>query len=144
MNQSSCGLFMIGPLRSRITAYDMNKGTILRQVSNGGIRALGGQGKTSTGAWYTRDSIIVTAGGLILAPTIENPAKFCGNTNYRRCGGCSCGLSACEPGIRRHSGRRRLPNPDEHSWSSARPQFLYRLRQLPGGVRSAPKYFSLR
>jgi quinoprotein glucose dehydrogenase len=69
MNQTSCGLSMIGPPWSQLTAYDLNKGTILWQVPNGGIAALEAEGIANTGAWFPRGGVVVTAGGLIFVGT---------------------------------------------------------------------------
>jgi quinoprotein glucose dehydrogenase len=63
---------MIGPPWSQLTAYDLNKGTILWQVPNGGVAALAEQGKPNTGAQFARGGVAVTAGGLVFVGTASD------------------------------------------------------------------------
>jgi quinoprotein glucose dehydrogenase len=75
MNSTCNGLELIGPPWSQITAYDLNKGTILWQVPDGGITAFERQGKTGLGSQAPRGGVVVTAGGLILVGT-SSDRKF--------------------------------------------------------------------
>jgi quinoprotein glucose dehydrogenase len=59
----------MGPPWSTLTGYDLNAGTILWQVPNGGVPELEQQGHRDTGARLPRGSPVVTAGGLIFAAT---------------------------------------------------------------------------
>ena len=63
------GLPPIGPPWSQITAYDLNKGTILWQVPNGEMPDLVARGIRSTGSQSARAGMVVTAGGLIFIGT---------------------------------------------------------------------------
>jgi quinoprotein glucose dehydrogenase len=65
----SNGLAAIGPPWSRLTAYDLNKGTILWQVPHGEVSGLVAQGVKGTGSQAPRGGVVVTAGGLIFAAT---------------------------------------------------------------------------
>ena len=69
---TSCGLSMIGPPWSQLTAYDLNKGTILWQIPNGGVASLIEQGKPNTGAQFARGGVVVTAGGLVFVGTASD------------------------------------------------------------------------
>jgi quinate dehydrogenase (quinone) len=62
----------MGPPWSNLTAYDLNTGTILWQVPNGGITELEEQGHNDTGARLPRGGPVVTAGGLIFAATASD------------------------------------------------------------------------
>jgi quinoprotein glucose dehydrogenase len=62
----------MGPPWSTLTAYDLNTGTIMWQVPNGGIRELEEQGHNDTGARLPRGGPVVTAGGLIFAATASD------------------------------------------------------------------------
>ncbi len=62
----------VGPPWSTLTAYDLNTGTILWQVPNGGITELEREGHTDTGARAPRGGPVVTAGGLIFAATASD------------------------------------------------------------------------
>jgi quinoprotein glucose dehydrogenase len=62
----------IGPPWSNLTAYDLNTGTIMWQVPNGGIAELEEQGHNNTGARTPRGGPVVTAGGLIFAATASD------------------------------------------------------------------------
>jgi quinoprotein glucose dehydrogenase len=75
MNSRCNSLELIGPPWSQLTAYDLNKGTILWQVPDGEVTALARQGKTGLGSQAPRGGIIVTAGGLIFAGT-SSDRKF--------------------------------------------------------------------
>jgi quinoprotein glucose dehydrogenase len=64
----SNGLSAIGPPWSQLTAYDLNKGTILWQIPNGEFPRLPGN-PTNTGSHAPRGGPVVTAGGLIFVGT---------------------------------------------------------------------------
>jgi quinoprotein glucose dehydrogenase len=63
------GLSAIGPPWSQLTAYDLNKGTILWQVPNGEVSGLVAQGVRGTGSHAPRGGVVVTAGGLVFVAT---------------------------------------------------------------------------
>ncbi|QHN04205.1 PQQ-binding-like beta-propeller repeat protein [Granulicella sp. WH15] len=69
---SSEGLPAIGPPWSSLTAYDMNKGTIKWQIPLGEVEELVAKGIRNTGSYWPRGGPVVTAGGLIIAPTISD------------------------------------------------------------------------
>ena len=75
MNSRCNGLELIGPPWSQLTAYDLNKGTIVWQVPDGEVTALARQGKTGLGSQAPRGGLVVTAGGLIFAGT-SSDRKF--------------------------------------------------------------------
>jgi quinoprotein glucose dehydrogenase len=68
----SYNLSAMGPPWSNVTAYDLNTGTILWQVPNGGVTQLERQGHKDTGARRPRGGPVVTAGGLIFAATASD------------------------------------------------------------------------
>jgi glucose dehydrogenase len=68
----SGGLSAMGPPWSNLTAYDLNSGTILWQVPNGGVLALEKEGHSGTGARDPRGGPVLTAGGLIFAATASD------------------------------------------------------------------------
>jgi len=68
----SNGLSAIGPPWSRLTAYDLNSGTIKWQVNNGGVAALAAQGHRDTGAHFPRAGVVVTASGLVFTSTASD------------------------------------------------------------------------
>jgi glucose dehydrogenase len=63
------GLSPLGPPWSQITAYDLNKGTIMWQVPNGETLELASRGATATGSQGARSGMVVTAGGLLFIGT---------------------------------------------------------------------------
>jgi quinoprotein glucose dehydrogenase len=63
------GLPPIGPPWSQLTAYDLNKGTMLWQIPNGEVRDLAARGTRATGSQGARAGMVVTAGGLIFIGT---------------------------------------------------------------------------
>ncbi len=65
----SNGMEIIGPPWSRMTAYDLNKGTIKWWIPLGNITQLAKKGITGTGSQLPRGGPVVTAGGLIFATT---------------------------------------------------------------------------
>jgi quinoprotein glucose dehydrogenase len=69
MIQPSTGLSAIGPPWSQITAYDLNKGTILWQVPDGDVASLAAKGIVSTGSHAPRGGVVATAGGLLFIGT---------------------------------------------------------------------------
>jgi quinoprotein glucose dehydrogenase len=66
------GLPPIGPPWSQLTAYDLNKGTILWQIPNGEVRDLAAKGTRDTGSQGARAGMVVTAGGLIFIGTPDH------------------------------------------------------------------------
>ena len=71
----SNGLAAISPPWSQLTAYDLNKGTILWQVPNGSVWGLEQYGIENTGAHVPRNGPVVTGGGLIFIAT-SSDRKF--------------------------------------------------------------------
>jgi glucose dehydrogenase len=67
MIQPSTGLSAIGPPWSQITAYDLNKGTILWQIPDGEVSALAPV--TGTGSHAPRGGPVATGGGLLFVGT---------------------------------------------------------------------------
>jgi quinoprotein glucose dehydrogenase len=65
----SNGLTAIGPPWSRITAYDLNTGTIKWQIPNGSVTAMTELGHADTGALAPRGGIVATASGLLFIAT---------------------------------------------------------------------------
>jgi quinoprotein glucose dehydrogenase len=59
------GLPAIGPPWSTLTAYDMNKGTILWQVPFGETKSLAEKGAANTGSYWPRGGPVATAGGIV-------------------------------------------------------------------------------
>ena len=75
MIQPSTGLSAIGPPWSQITAYDLNKGTILWQKPNGDVASLAAKGITGTGSHAPRGGVVATGGGLLFIGT-SSDRKF--------------------------------------------------------------------
>jgi quinoprotein glucose dehydrogenase len=73
MIQPSTGLSAIGPPWSQITAYDLNKGTILWQIPDGEVSKLAPV--TGTGSHAPRGGVVATAGGLLFIGT-SSDRKF--------------------------------------------------------------------
>ena len=69
------GLPTIGPPWSQITAYDLNKGTMLWQVPNGETPQLVARGVRNTGSQGARAGMVVTAGGLIFIGTPDRKLR---------------------------------------------------------------------
>jgi quinoprotein glucose dehydrogenase len=67
MIQPSTGLSAIGPPWSQITAYDLNKGTILWQIPDGEVSKLAPT--TGTGSHAPRGGPVATGGGLLFVGT---------------------------------------------------------------------------
>ena len=67
MIQPSTGLSAIGPPWSQITAYDLNKGTILWQIPDGEVSALAPV--TGTGSHAPRGGPVATGGGVLFVGT---------------------------------------------------------------------------
>ena len=67
MIQPSTGLSAIGPPWSQITAYDLNKGTILWQMPDGEVSELAPV--TGTGSHAPRGGPVATGGGLLFVGT---------------------------------------------------------------------------
>jgi len=67
MIQPSTGLSAIGPPWSQITAYDLNKGTILWQIPDGEVSKLAPV--TGTGSHAPRGGPVATGGGLLFIGT---------------------------------------------------------------------------
>jgi glucose dehydrogenase len=68
----SNGLTAIGPPWSRITAYDLNTGTIKWQIPDGGVSALAELGHPDTGALAPRGGIVATGSGLLFVATASD------------------------------------------------------------------------
>jgi len=75
MLDAATGLPPIGPPWSQITAYDLNKGTILWRVPNGEMPQLVARGVTGTGSQSARAGMVVTAGGLIFIGTPDRKLR---------------------------------------------------------------------
>jgi glucose dehydrogenase len=75
MIQPSTGLSAIGPPWSQITAYDLNKGTILWQKPDGDVASLAAQGIRGTGSHAPRGGVVATGGGLLFIGT-SSDRKF--------------------------------------------------------------------
>lgn len=75
MRDPTTGLPPLTPPWSHITAYDLNKGTILWQVPNGDSLQLVGRGVRGTGSHQARAGMVVTAGGLIFIGTPDNKLR---------------------------------------------------------------------
>ena len=69
------GCRRISPPWSQITAYDLNKGTILWQVPNGDMPQLVERGVTGTGSQSARAGMVVTAGGLVFIGTPDRKLR---------------------------------------------------------------------
>ena len=69
------GLPPIGPPWSQITAYDLNKGTILWQVPNGEMPQLVARGVSGHRQPSARAGMVVTAGGLIFIGTPDRKLR---------------------------------------------------------------------
>jgi quinoprotein glucose dehydrogenase len=69
---SSEGLPAIGPPWSTLTAYDMNSGTIKWQIPFGEVDSLAEKGIHTTGSYWPRGGVVVTAGGLIFGGSISD------------------------------------------------------------------------
>ena len=66
------GLPPIGPPWSQLTAYDLNRGTLLWQIPNGEVTDLASRGTRGTGSQGARAGMVVTAGGLIFIGTPDH------------------------------------------------------------------------
>jgi glucose dehydrogenase len=75
MIQQSTGLSALGPPWSQVTAYDLNKGTIMWQVPDGEVASLAAQGIHDTGSHAPRGGVVATAGGLLFIGT-SSDRKF--------------------------------------------------------------------
>lgn len=75
MVQPTNGLSARNPPWSQLTAYDLNKGTILWQIPDGDVLPLTKYGITGTGSHAPRGGPVVTAGGLIFVGT-SSDRKF--------------------------------------------------------------------
>jgi quinoprotein glucose dehydrogenase len=72
------GMPPLAPPWSQLTAYDLNKGTILWQVPNGDSQLLTGRGVSGTGNHQARAGMVVTAGGLVFIGTPDNTLRAYG------------------------------------------------------------------
>jgi glucose dehydrogenase len=63
------------PPWSQLTAYDLNKGTILWQVPNGDSTLLTSRGVHGTGSHQARAGMVVTAGGLVFIGTPDRKLR---------------------------------------------------------------------
>src|ERR671912_111241 len=75
MIQPTTGLSAIGPPWSQITAYDLNKGTIMWQIPNGDVASLAANGIVGTGSHAPRGGVVATGGGLLFIGT-SSDRKF--------------------------------------------------------------------
>jgi glucose dehydrogenase len=75
MIQPSTGLSALGPPWSQITAYDLNKGTIMWQVPDGEVASLAAQGIHDTGSQAPRGGVVATGSGLLFIGT-SSDRKF--------------------------------------------------------------------
>jgi quinoprotein glucose dehydrogenase len=75
MRDPATGLPPLTPPWSQITAYDLNKGTILWQVPNGDSLQLVGRGVRGTGSHQARAGLVVTAGGLVFIGTPDHKLR---------------------------------------------------------------------
>jgi quinoprotein glucose dehydrogenase len=75
MIQPSTGLSALGPPWSQITAYDLNKGTILWQIPDGDVTSLAAKGVRGTGSHAPRGGVVATGGGLLFIGT-SSDRKF--------------------------------------------------------------------
>src|SRR5256885_15741959 len=65
MLSESNGLPLSGPPWSQLTAYDLNKGTILWQIPNGEVAGVPSRTGTPTGSQAARGGPVATAGGVL-------------------------------------------------------------------------------
>jgi quinoprotein glucose dehydrogenase len=72
MVDEATGLPPLTPPWSQLTAYDLNKGTILWQVPNGDALQLAAKGIHGTGSRGARAGMVVTAGGLVFIGTPDH------------------------------------------------------------------------
>jgi len=72
MVDQATGLPPLTPPWSQLTAYDLNKGTILWQVPNGDTLQLAAKGIHGTGSRASRAGMVVTAGGLVFIGTPDH------------------------------------------------------------------------
>ncbi len=75
MRDQATGLPPNAPPWSQLTAYDLNKGTILWQVPNGDSLQLVSRGVRGTGSHQARAGMVVTAGGLVFIGTPDNTLR---------------------------------------------------------------------
>jgi quinoprotein glucose dehydrogenase len=73
MIQQNTGLSAIGPPWSQLTAYDLNKGTIMWQIPDGEVSKLAPT--TGTGSHAPRGGVVATGGGLLFVGT-SSDRKF--------------------------------------------------------------------
>jgi quinoprotein glucose dehydrogenase len=72
MLSESNGLPLSGPPWSQLTAYDLNKGTILWQIPNGEVAGVPSRTGTPTGSQAARGGPVATAGGLLFVATASD------------------------------------------------------------------------
>ena len=75
MRDAATGLPPLTPPWSQLTAYDLNKGTILWQVPNGDSLQLIERGVRGTGSHQARAGMVVTAGGLVFIGTPDHKMR---------------------------------------------------------------------
>jgi quinoprotein glucose dehydrogenase len=73
--RASNGLSPIGPPWSSLTAYDLNKGTILWKIPLGEVPELAAKGIRNTGSVYPKVGPVVTASGLLFAGTRDKKVR---------------------------------------------------------------------
>jgi quinoprotein glucose dehydrogenase len=71
----SNGLSALGPPWSQLTAYDLNRGTILWQIPNGDVNAQGLDIPLGSGSHAPRGGVVATGGGLVFVGT-SSDRKF--------------------------------------------------------------------
>ncbi len=69
---ASNGYPAAGPPWSRLTAYDLNTGTIKWQIADGAPPALAAKGTKNTGTQRPRNAPVVTAGGLVFLANTQD------------------------------------------------------------------------
>ncbi|RPI09951.1 MAG: pyrroloquinoline quinone-dependent dehydrogenase, partial [Acidobacteriales bacterium] len=70
---ASSGLPVIGPPWSEIVAYNLGEGTIKWRIPFGVVPSLAAKGIKNTGSYHpTRNGLVVTAGGLLIAGTFSD------------------------------------------------------------------------
>jgi quinoprotein glucose dehydrogenase len=71
----SNGLSALGPPWSQLTAYDLNRGTIMWQIPNGDVNAQGLDIPAGSGSHAPRGGVVATGGGLVFVGT-SSDRKF--------------------------------------------------------------------
>ncbi len=69
------GIPMVAPPWSRLIAYDLNQGTILWDKPYGDVIRLAQKGITGTGSYFPANSLVATAGGLLISTTTDRKIR---------------------------------------------------------------------